>query len=525
LPGLLARLREQRIPPRFIDSYALMEKTLSKIALSREEVLRRTDSSRLTDTEREKLRGYFASDGHGDALSTGLVYGWVLRHASKMHAPLDPQLITAALKVLEGAKREQLPQIISSTVNSSGEADSTALAGYLRTAGGLLLEGEAGQATHARFQEVTHGAVAGWIFRNFLLGTGVPVRFEEPDGVAGPEFAELLDRLTPKNKRSGNSFRGKSTAEIEFIHEGQELHQNLVEVINSAQSLLNLTTLDWKRDMGGKEIAYRLMAKKLGLDGRAFEDFLDAFRRGLPLDPGGQVSGFYDLPPNRIKNLLSYYFFRTSQIPEVADSRRLAEELLGGELQCPSLAKCGDLSALLEQARGHDPGRGSDQRYGKMGIVSSSPDFAHEVHERLFQTRSHRGFSPACHGKPALHLVNHKALGPQGQRHAQGPGKHFLGFLSRVEAPNSAGQGKGIPGVGTIPAIFRSSWYSASLMAEISSLTFFSNFIFLSAVFARISSSVTCRGSFSNARKSATRFLPLWSCGSGYGSRVTSAME
>lgn len=232
---------------------------------------------------------------------------------------------------------------------------------------GLLLEGEAGQATNPRFQEVTHGGVAGWVFRNFLLGTGVPVRFQEPDGVAGPEFAELLDRLTPKNKRSGNSFRGKPTAEIEFIHEGQELHQNLVEVIDSAQSFLNLSTLDWKRDRGEKEIAYRLMAKKLGLDGQAFEDFLDTFSDGLPLDPGGPVSRFYDLPPNRIKNLLIYYFFRTSKIPEVADSRRPAEELLGGELRCPSLANCGDLSALLEQARGHyDPGRASDRGYAKV---------------------------------------------------------------------------------------------------------------------------------------------------------------
>ena len=66
-----------------------MEKTLSEITLSREEVLRRTDRSRLTDTERQKLRGYFASDGQGEVLST-LVYGWVLKHASKMHARLDP---------------------------------------------------------------------------------------------------------------------------------------------------------------------------------------------------------------------------------------------------------------------------------------------------------------------------------------------------------------------------------------------------------------------------------------------------
>ena len=55
--------------------------------------------------------------------------------------------------------------------------------------------------------------------------------------------------------------------------------------------------------------------------------------------------------------------------------------------------------------------------------------------------------------------------------------------------------------------------------------TFFSIITFFSAGLARSSASGTCLGSRSNARRSATRFFPLWSCGSGYGSRVTSAIE
>ena len=83
----------------------------------------------------------------------------------------------------------------------------------------------------------------------------------------------------------------------------------------------------------------------------------------------------------------------------------------------------------------------------------------------------------------------------------------------------------GTPGMATIPDIRNNSWYSSSLIAEMSSRTFFSSFIFLTAGFALISANVTGRGNFSYARKSATRFFPLGSCGSGYGSRVTSAIE
>ena len=43
----------------------------------------------------------------------------------------------------------------------------------------------------------------------------------------------------------------------------------------------------------------------------------------------------------------------------------------------------------------------------------------------------------------------------------------------------------GTPGMATIPAIRRSSWYSASVTGEMISLTFFNSFTLRSAVFAR----------------------------------------
>src|SRR5579863_3578981 len=47
--------------------------------------------------------------------------------------------------------------------------------------------------------------------------------------------------------------------------------------------------------------------------------------------------------------------------------------------------------------------------------------------------------------------------------------------------------GSGMPGVATMPAMRRISWYTMSVIGEISSRTFFSSFIFFNAVFARSS--------------------------------------
>ena len=66
----------------------------------------------------------------------------------------------------------------------------------------------------------------------------------------------------------------------------------------------------------------------------------------------------------------------------------------------------------------------------------------------------------------------------------------------------------GIPGIATIPAIRNNSRYSCSLSGEIINRTFFINFTLRKAGFPRISCNFTGRGNFSNARKSATRFLP-----------------
>ena len=70
-------------------------------------------------------------------------------------------------------------------------------------------------------------------------------------------------------------------------------------------------------------------------------------------------------------------------------------------------------------------------------------------------------------------------------------------------------QGNGTPGMATIPAIRNNSWYSASLNGEIMRRTALSSFTFRKAGLPRISASVTGRGSFSYARKSATQILSI----------------
>src|SRR6267143_7260653 len=118
-------------------------------------------------------------------------------------------------------------------------------------------------------------------------------------------------------------------------------------------------------------------------------------------------------------------------------------------------------------------------------------------------------WNPFEHGILArtLRKKNHERSGTSRQNTGTANGRHLITPVYPY--------GSGMPGVATIPAMRRISWYSVSLIVETISRTFFTSFILFSAGLARSSASVTCRGSFSNARKSATRFFSLRSCGSG----------
>jgi hypothetical protein len=268
----------------------------------------------------------------------------VVRDASKIKGRVDWDLADAALDLLHAAKQDRLASLIAESVAADAHKDPR-LAGYLTTAGALMIELERRQARERRFQQRTSGAFVGWLLSQFMISGGVPVELWAPGGVLGPEFAELIDELTPKNGRSGNQYEGKPSERVRLVHDGREYHAALVEIIDDARSFINVSAFDWKTDVGGRDIAYRLMAKKLGIDGARYDAFLWTFRGGLPLDrPDAPPIPFYDLPTTRIKDLLVWYVILQSDAPEIARAR-------------------------------------SDN---EAGILSTSPEFAREVYERLF---------------------------------------------------------------------------------------------------------------------------------------------
>lgn len=230
------------------------------------------------------------------------------------------------------------------------------------------------------FQQGTAGAAVGWLLTQFFIGGQVPVQLWAPGGVNGAEFSELVDDLTPKNRRSGADYRGKPVADIDLVHDGREYHAALVHVIDSARHFLNVSSFDWNVDAGGRDIAYRLMAKKLGIVGPAYERFLARFERGLPMDPTHPaVASLYDIPMTRFKDLLVSYFIETSDHPQVA-AVRAALHGAGVTFDCATVRTCGDLTPLLKQT-------GTRYRAGRGTPESDRAWHAYQGLEALFAAR------------------------------------------------------------------------------------------------------------------------------------------
>jgi phosphatidylserine/phosphatidylglycerophosphate/cardiolipin synthase-like enzyme len=367
----LAQFRRQSVPSHFVVAHAALERAFTDVVINPEDVLKQIDAVMLEPKYRDKLRQHFTASRNREALSTADVYGWVIRDANKIGGSLDRDLVRASLLLLDHAKRERLRQTIPELLLSNPEETRARLKDYLGTLSEIMLELELRQATDKHFQDSTTGGFTGWMLSHLLMSTGVPVELWAPGGVTSDEFADLLDNVAPKNKKSGDEYHGKPTEQVRLLHDGQEFHEGLVEAIASSKSFLNLTSLDWKLDQGGKEIGYRLMAKKLGVEGEQLESFLGMFRRGLPLQPGaGEPTLFYDIPPGLMKNLLVFFFFQTSELPAIAETRRELESALSGELTCPSVATCGDLSHLEPRTGDrYNPARASESDYQQVWLA------------------------------------------------------------------------------------------------------------------------------------------------------------
>jgi phosphatidylserine/phosphatidylglycerophosphate/cardiolipin synthase-like enzyme len=349
LEAALTRIRAGRVPGYFVERHAELEQAFTELILPAEEALERIDRSAASSALRARLRDFVQARADPGGFSALDVYRVIVRDASKIKGRVDWDLVDAALALLHGGKQERLDSLIAGFV-AADTHDDPRLAPYLTTAGALMIELERRQARERRFQQRTSGAFVGWLLSQFMISGGVPVELWAPGGVLGSEFAELVDELTPKNRRSGNQYEGKSAERVRLVHDGREYHAALIEIIDGAANFINVSAFDWKTDVGGRDIAYRLMAKKLGIDGARYEAFLSMFSSGLPLDhPDAPPIPFYDIPTTRMKDLLVWYVMLQSDAPEIARAR-VAARNAGASLECTTVKGCGDLGALQEHA-------------------------------------------------------------------------------------------------------------------------------------------------------------------------------
>jgi hypothetical protein len=353
-------LFQSKIPRSYIERFRELEKSMTDTVMSREELLTRLAESGNKPGERERLAHLLPSEGEISSLD---LLSFVVRDASRFQGTLDTGALRAGLKVLHQAKRETLNREIQSLPQAR---DQGRLAIYLRTAGEWMLELEERETFEHHFQESLGGGPIGWLLRHTVIGNGVPVELWAPGGVTGEAFARLVDAVVATNPKSGRSYRGKQGSDVRFV-DSDTYHGALVDLINNAKDFLNIQQFDWKLDRGGKEVTYRLMAKKLGLTADEYEALVEEFQDGVRLEATAKDKTlFFDIPPSKMKNLLFYKLFSHSERQPIKALRQKLASALEGNLDCPSVESCGDLSKIHQVAgTRYDPRRQSQLGYGQ----------------------------------------------------------------------------------------------------------------------------------------------------------------
>ena len=283
---------------------------------------------------------------------------------------------------MRGVKAEQLNAYLDRVQQANQTREGERLVAYLRTAGEMMLELESRQGTDGKFHQGTEAGVVGWLFGGFLFGNTVPIQLWVPGGVNGREFAELMNEISPKNKNSKQNYEAKEATRIELVHDGAEHLATAERIIDNAENFVNIAGFDWKRDAGGRRLTYRVMAKKLGIAGADFEEFLERFGQGLPLDHNEtEATRFYDIPAPLMKNLLVYQLFDTSTLPDFAVVRQTLRRE-GKDFECSSAKTCGDLSPLVERA-----GRKYDAQQAAADPAYAAAWEVFRTLQRLFEER------------------------------------------------------------------------------------------------------------------------------------------
>lgn len=344
LDAAQATILREKVPNAFVARFQALERRMTDTVMPSEEFLSRARSDRVAESVQQRLRKTVDEVATNGSISSVDLMSIFVRDASRFQGAPDTQALLSGLKVLREAKREAVNGEIEALLETR---DRQRLVSYLRTAGEWMLEIEEREAREKHFQESTGGGPVGWILRKTAIANGMPPELWAPRGVGGDAFAQLIDEVVSANPKSGRSYHSKEMSDIQFLDSGEAYHQKLVKVINDAKEFLNIQQFDWKLDRGGKEIAYRLMAKKLGLSGQEYDTLANEFSGGAPLNTRmKEKTLFYDIPTTKIKNLLFYKLFAGSDRQTIASVREKLESSLGAHLQCPNVASCGDLSAL-----------------------------------------------------------------------------------------------------------------------------------------------------------------------------------
>ena len=357
MEGTHVLLFQRRIPRSYVERFRELERSMIDTVMSREEVLARLGANGDTPAEPERLSRLLPSEGKISSLD---LLSATVRDTSRFQGTLETSALRAGLKVFHQAKRETLNREIH---NLPPSPDRGRLVTYLRTAGEWMLELEEREAFEHRFQESLGGGPIGWLLRHTMIGNGVPVELWAPGGVTGEAFARLVDGVVATNPKSGRSYHGKQGSDVRFLDSGEAYHSALVDLIDNAKDFLNIQQFDWKLDRGGKEVTYRLMAKKLGLTGDEYEALIEEFHDGICLDAKTKYKTLlFDIPPSKMKNLLFYKLISHSEREPIKPLRQKLKGLLKGSLGCPSVESCGDLSKIQQIAGTRYDSRRQSQR-------------------------------------------------------------------------------------------------------------------------------------------------------------------
>ncbi|RPH63302.1 MAG: hypothetical protein EHM89_04255 [Acidobacteria bacterium] len=347
----ISHLLDLRIPGSFSDEYAALEQELRETTVTRQYALEMVAKADLEPAAKARLVQFVQSPQETDTISTIDVYRWIIADSNKVRGSIDRNLVGAGLELMREVKAEQLNAYLERVRQANPTEEGERLAAYLRNAGEMMLELESRQGVDGRFHQGTEAGVVGWLFGGFLFGNTVPIQLWVPGGVNGREFAELMNEISPKNPNSKENYSAKEATRIALVHDGAEHLATAERIIDRAENFVNIAGFDWKRDAGGRRLTYRVMAKKLGIAAADFDEFLERFGQGLPLDRDEKVARFNDIPAPSMKNLLVYQLFDTSTLPDFAVVRQTLRRA-GKQFECSSVKTCGDLSPLVEVAGG-----------------------------------------------------------------------------------------------------------------------------------------------------------------------------